>query len=222
MVINMIGWLITLGVLLLIGFTRVRLRLQYDEGGFAASVRVGVFVIKLYPRREKEKKERRRPEKIEKKPKEIKEKKRRRLLKVSGGTFRDIINLSKKTLRRASRVFRFELIEIRFASGGGDAAKAAVHYGKLNWIVYTACPVLKSLLRIRKEIIRISLDYTLPKSTYYGKLHMSVSIGRFMIFGFASAASLLRFYLKHRNTTDTSTIEREEYANGQQRQAQAG
>lgn len=215
----MTGWLIALGILLLIGFTRVRLRLQYDEGGLAASMRIGVFRVKLYPRPEKEKKPEK-PKKNKEEPQKAKEREKRDFgVKFDGDALRDIIAIAKKALRRATRLARFELIELRFTSGGDDAAKVAIHYGTLNQIIYTIYPVLKRSLRIKKTNIGIFLDYTLPKSTYYGKLRLSVSIGRIVVFGFASAGSLLGFYLKHRNTT-----EREEFTNGrqQQQQAQAG
>ncbi len=213
----MIGWLIALGAVLLIGFTRVRLRLCYDEAGLAVSVRVGIFHMRLYPRPEKEKKRKEPRVRKAEAQEEPKPKKKALGLKIDPDAIRDLLAIIRKTLRRTARLVRFELIEARFTSGGDDAAKVAVHYGRLNQIIYTVYPILKQNMRIKKTAVKILSDYTLSKSTYYGKLSLSVSIGRSVIFAFASLGSALRFYLRHRNTQ-----EREVSAYGQRKQAQAG
>ena len=210
------GWLIAFGVLLLVGFTRLRLRVWYQAAGFAAYARVGPVRIKLFPR--KKKKPPVKEAKVEKAVEKAAPKgKRKPIVKITWDAFKDIKSIAGKTLRRVSRLFRFELIELRLTSGGRDAAKAAIRYGEWCAIVHTAFPAIKNWLRIKKEAISIGLDYNLPKTTCFGEIRVSVSIGRMVVFGLQSAFSLLGFYLKHRTKN-----EREVSPNGQRRQAQAG
>lgn len=213
----MIGWAIFLGVILLVGFTRLRLRLVSDENGVEASVRIGPFRMRVFPARPRKAKEKPRAERPAEKKEPSKPKKRRDLgIRIDGESVRALAGLLKKTLRRALRLLRFERIVLHLTSGGEDAAKVAIHYGRLNRIVYTAYPLVKKLLRIKRTEIRIASDYSLEKSVYHGRIHVSVSIGRAVVFGVQCLLAAVGFYLKFRKTT-----EREETLDGK-RQAQAG
>ncbi len=63
---------------------------------------------------------------------------------------------SKKILL-ATKVKRFDLYLC--LAGAGDAAEAAVLYGKLSGAVYTACGFLSEVTNCRKKAVTVDLDY---------------------------------------------------------------
>ena len=178
----MIALCIILGVILLISFTRIRVYISRSPEGAKAVLRIGLIRLKLYPRREKP------PGK--QKEKSTKEKKKFRFKMADIPSARKIAG---KLFGKISRLVRFDLIALAVTSGGDDAAKIALNHGRMNVAAHTALPVAKKLFRIKKVRISLDLDYTLPKTTYYGKLRVSVSIGRTVAVGVYAFFTLLMF-----------------------------
>ena len=129
------GWLITLGILLLIGFLPVGGRIRYNSEGLRVVVLAGPFRFTVVPAAKKEKK----PEKKKEKAQPPKEEKLptdppapKPAKKESGGPITDFLPLVKVALELVGEFItrlRFYHLEVKLIMAGDDKCALATHYG---------------------------------------------------------------------------------------------
>ena len=180
------GWLIALGVLVLIAIIPAGASIFYDEDGFRAFVIAGPFRIPVFPVKKKEKKE-----KKEKPKKEVKKKTGKtspakanpKEKKKKGGSSLDFLPVLDKILDFLS-VFRRKLrvphLELKLILGGGDPSDVAYNYGR-GWVVLgNLMPLLDSVLYIKKRDLEVECDFLAEKTTVVARFDISITIGRLL------------------------------------------
>ena len=180
------GWLIALGVLVLIAIIPVGASIFYDEDGFRAFVIAGPFRIPVFPIKKKEKKE-----KKEKPKKEVKKKTREtspakanpKEKKAKGGSLLDFLPVLDKILDFLSafrRKLRVPHLELKLILGGGDPSDVAYNYGR-GWVVLgNLMPLLDSVLYIKKRDLEVECDFLAEKTTVVARFDISITIGRLL------------------------------------------
>lgn len=170
------GWLIALGILLLIGILPVGVRLVYGEDTATIRLTAGPFRYRIYPRKRQAK-----PPAPEKRETPAKKEKKEPAEKKKGGNIRGFFPLVKILLdflgdfRRKIRVDRLEL---RITLGSGDPCDLAVMYGNTWAVAGNLFPWLERLFTIRKKTIRIDCDFTADQTTVYGDLWITITVAR--------------------------------------------
>lgn len=180
------GWLIALGVLVLIAIIPAGASIFYDEDGFRAFVIAGPFRIPVFPVKKKEKKE-----KKEKPKKEVKKKTGKtspakanpKEKKTKGGSLLDFLPVLDKILDFLSafrRKLRVPHLELKLILGGGDPSDVAYNYGR-GWVVLgNLMPLLDSVLYIKKRDLEVECDFLAEKTTVVARFDISITIGRLL------------------------------------------
>lgn len=131
------------------------------------------------PEEEKQEEPEKKPKKTgEKKPNPVVEKFKKYLKAEGFGGFMNLIGtflkLTGTTAVRIIKKFRIHDFDLYLMVGGGDAAEAAILYGKVCAAVYPASEVLFRLVKCKKRRLSIDLSYSVPAP--YVKLEADVSI----------------------------------------------
>ena len=177
------GWLIALGVLVLIAIIPAGASIFYDEDGFRAFVIAGPFRIPVFPVKKKEKKEKPKKEVKKKTGKSSPAKAKSKEKKKKGGSLLDFLPVLDKVLDFLSafrRKLRVPHLELKLILGGGDPSDVAYNYGR-GWVVLgNLMPLLDSVLYIKKRDLEVECDFLAEKTTVVARFDISITIGRLL------------------------------------------
>ena len=123
------------------------------------------------------------------------------------GDVGETIEFAKQLISSASRPIKRLISHIRVNSfmlyvcaGGDDAAKAALNYGKINWLVHTAIGFLYNIVRLDVKKIDITTDFTSEETKYElsckVKLRLSTALGCIIWLLFRLAKLYLKINIK--------------------------
>lgn len=193
------GWLIALGILLLIAIIPAGASIFYDEDGFRAFVIAGPFRIPVFPVKKKEKKEKPKKEVKKKTGKPSAQKAKQMEEKKKGGNLLDFLPVLDKVLDFLS-VFRRKLrvshLELKLILGGGDPADVAYNYGR-GWVALgNLMPLLDSVLYIKKRDLEVECDFLAEKTTVVARFDISITIGRLLSLVIVQGVPILYELLK--------------------------
>lgn len=183
------GLLITLAVLILIGFIRIGVLFRYNDQGALLRLILGPVKLTLVPAKKKEKKPKKETEK--KVPqKEMKEEKlptepppapKEKKKEESGGSLTDFLPLVKVALDFVGEFFtrlQFNHLEIKLIMAGDDPCDLAANYGKAWAALGNLMPLLDNVLVIKKRDIEIECDFTAEETRVIAGGDITISIGR--------------------------------------------
>ncbi len=118
---------------------------------------------------------------------------------------KQLISSASKPVKRLISHIRVNNFYLFITASGEDAAQAAMNYGKINWIVYTAIAVLYEALKLDVKKIDISADFNSGKTEYElsckVKLRLGTAIGCVLWFLFRTAKLYLKINSKNVNKT---------------------
>ena len=203
------GWLIALGILLAIGMIPVGLRVRYNDAGMRLWVLVGPVRINLYPRPQKEKKEKQeKAPKKEKKPTTGKKASEQKEAKADpaaapekGGRLTDFLPLAQMALEflgNFRRKLRLDNLYFRLILAGEDPYQVAVSYGRCWAAVGNLLPQLDRLFVIQKRDIEVECDFTASETLVIFHLDLTITIGRLLTTAGKFSVRVLKEYLKIR------------------------
>lgn len=198
------GWLIALGILVLIAIIPVGASIFFDEGGFRALIIAGPIRIPVFPAKKKEKKD------ISKKENKTKVTKnatkpavsKQQKVKSKGGNIFDFLPVLDKTLDFLSafrRKLRVTHLELKLILGGCDPCDLAYNYGK-GWIVLgNLMPLLDAVLYIKKRNVEVECDFLADQTTVIARLDISITIGRLLLILIMQGIPILVQFIKVKN-----------------------
>ena len=203
------GWLIALGILLVVGMIPVGLRVRYNDAGMRLWVLAGPVRINLYPRPQKEKKEKQeKAPKKEKKPTTGKKASEQKEAKTDpaaapekGGRLTDFLPLAQMALEFLGdfrRKLRLDNLYFRLILAGEDPYQVAVSYGRCWAAVGNLLPQLDRLFVIQKRDIEVECDFTASETLVIFRLDLTITIGRLLTTAGKFSARVLKEYLKIR------------------------
>ena len=208
------GWIITLGILVLLATLPLGASVKYDADGPLVRLIAGPVKITLFPRPKKPEKEKKQKEqKAESKPaakkkpaqKKAEEPEKQPEEKKSGGPVTDFLPLLKVALdllndfRRKLRVNR---LEVKLVMAGGDPCDLAINYGKAWAAIGNLMPRLEKVLVIKKRDIDVECDFVASKTTIYARLDLTITLGRILaiavVYGFRAIVELMKIKNKRK------------------------
>ena len=176
------GWLIALGILILIGFIPVGVRVKYNSDGPLVRLIVGPVKYTLVPGKKKEKKPKK--EKKAKKKDELqtqpppapKEKK-----KQTGGKLTDFIPLVKVALDFLGdfiKRLKFNRLEVKLILAGDDPCDLAMNFGRAWAALGNLLPLMDNGLNIKKRNLEIECDFTADETLVIAGADVTITVGR--------------------------------------------
>lgn len=196
----MTGWLIALGILVLLAVLPVGVCLIYNEDGLVLSLFLGAIKIKLFPKASKEKKKKEKPKKQKKakpasKPQSVKKER-------SGGKITDflpLVDIGLKFLGSFRRKLRVKRLELNYVMAGGDPCDLALNYGKAWTAVGNIMPLLERIFVIKKRNIQVQCDFAEVAARISARLEITITIGRVVGIAVKYGVKALREFLKIKN-----------------------
>ena len=213
------GWIITLGILVLLAILPLGASVKYDAEGPLVRLIAGPVKITLFPRTPKPQKEKKQkePEKVPpvkkkaaaaaaKKPeKQTTAAQEETAEKKAGGPVTDFLPLLKVALDLLNdfrRKLRVDRLEAKIVMAGGDPCDLAINYGRAWTAVGNLMPRLEKVLVIKKRDIDVECDFTASKTTIYARLDLTITLGRILaiavVYGFRAIVELLKIKNKRK------------------------
>ena len=184
------GWLITLGIFILLGLLPLGVSLIYDEDGAQVRIIAGPIKFKVYPVPKKEKKPKK--EKAAKKttkssrtPKKsgASDQPKQEAKKKSGGPITDFLPLVQVVLKFLDgfrRKLRVNVLDLKLIMAADDPCDLAVNYGKAWTAVGNLMPQLERVFVICKRNIEVECDFTAVKTKVLARLDLTITLGRLL------------------------------------------
>ena len=193
-------------LLLLLCLTRVGARVVLKDGSATEDVKVSVFRIRVYPKKEK-------PE-AEQKDKKKKEKGKGSKKTFPKPSLEDIKDAAKtlwpplkKTVGRVRRGIRIHPMNLSLTLGGQEEPdKTAELYGYLHSGMWSVMPVLEEGLDIPDPHLHIGIDFTSEQAVVEGELGVTARIGTLLRAGLTVGIPALRWFLKYRKKMKQQTL----------------
>ena len=206
------GWLITLGILLLLAVLPLGVRIRYNSEGILVKVIAGPLKITVYPLPGKKKKEKKKKEPkktaaaaqeedLPKPPQPPKEKKKKAEQKEKGGSLLDFLPLVQTALDFLGdfrRKLRLDNLYLRLIMAANDPCDLAVNYGRAWAAVGNLLPQLEKWFVIKKRDIEVECDFETSKTLVIAHLDLTITLGRLLAAVVKFAVRALIEYLKIR------------------------
>ena len=214
------GWLITLGILVLLAVLPLGVSVNYDSDGPLVKVIAGPLRLTVFPLPKKKKKETKNepkqpdPEEEKRKaeeaalpkppqpPKPVKEKKPK---EKKGGSLLDFIpfvKLAFNFLGDFRRKLRLNNLELKLVLASSDPCDLAVNYGKTWAAIGNLLPALERWFVIKKRNVEVECDFTASDTLVTARLDISITLGRFLglvaVYGFRAVKEFLKFKKKRK------------------------
>ncbi len=193
------GWLIALGICVLLAVLPLGVSIRYDAAGALVRLIIGPVKITLFPRKKKEKKQKKEKSednKTSEKPagKEPRQQKPagkpaaeepapKKEQKQSGGPITDFLPLVKillEMLGTFGRRLRLNLLELKIVMAGDDPCDLAVNYGRAWAAVGNLLPRLEKVFVIKKRNVEVECDFEADKTLITARLDLTITLGRIL------------------------------------------
>ena len=203
------GWLVTLGILVLLAVLPLGIHIRYDEDGVLGKLIAGPIKILLFPKPKKEKGEKKeKPKKEKKKPKKkaaTAATTAKPSAKKKGGPVTDflpLVDVALGLLNDLRRKLRVDCLELKVVMAGGDPCDLAVNYGKAWAALGNLQPLLERVLVIKKRDIDIECDFTAPSTLITARVDITITLGRILalvaVNGFKGVKEFLKIMKKRK------------------------
>ena len=205
------GWLITLGIVLLLAVLPIGVRVRYNSEGLLVKLIAGPVKITLLPRPPKKKKEKKKKEKkgaqasaaqeenLPKPPQPPKQPKEKKPKAEKGGSLLDFLPLVKTALDFLGdfrRKLRLDNLYLRLILAGDDPCDLAVNYGRAWAAVGNLIPQLEKWFVIKKRDIEVECDFETSETLVIAHLDLTITVGRLLAAAVKFAVRALIEYLK--------------------------
>lgn len=195
----MTGWLIALGILILLAILPLGVSVIYNEDGPLIRIIAGFIRIKVFPlkKKEKKKKEKKKPKKDQ--PQKTQKPKKKKEPGKKGGSILDFMPLLKVAvdfLNGFRKKLRVNRLELKLIMAGGDPCDLGLNYGKAWEALGNITPYLDRVFVFKKRDVNVECDFEADKTLIYARLDLTITLGRLLGLVFVAAFRALKEYLK--------------------------
>lgn len=203
------GWVITLGILLLLAILPLGVSVKYNSEGPMVWLILGPVRLKIIPTKKKEKKEKTpqkketpKPEPVkqigkdnpEPKPKAEPEKK-----KEEGGSLLDFLPLVQTVfdfLGDFRRKLRIDHLELKLIMAADDPCDLAINYGRAWAALGNLIPKLEQWFVIKERDLQVECDFTASQTLIIARLDLTITLGRLVAAVVRFAYRAIKEFLK--------------------------
>ena len=194
----MFGWLIALGVLVLIGILPIGISAVYNAEGPLVRVLLGPIRWTVYPAKKKTKPKKER----KKKTKSADKSALRKEPSETGGSWKDFVPLVKAVLAffgELRKKLRVKRLEMKLTLAGGDPCDLALNYGRAWAAVGNLMPLLEKLFIIKKRNVEVQCDFEADSTVVYARLDVTIPLFRLLVLLVRYGIPALMQYIQLRN-----------------------
>lgn len=189
--------LLILLILFLIGQIRIGAQAEYCEQGLFVRVRIGAFLVPVFPANPKTEKK--------KKPKQTdapqQKKKKGGLLKLA----LKFIPLVLDTLKRFCRRLRVDRLDMELTVCAPDPADAAISYGRANALLGSLWQPITQTFHVKDGRAHVALDFDSDKSTIYILASLSLTVAQTLVLAVVFGWRALGILIRNRTGRETPT-----------------
>ena len=182
------GWIITLGILVLLAVLPLGAAVRYNSEGISLKVIAGPIRIPILPAKKKDpdeeikKKEKKKVQKAQKnkKDKPASSKKKEEKPKEKGGPITDFLPLVKTALDLLNSFrnkLRIKQLELKLIMAGDDPCDLAVNYGKANAAMGNLLPLLERCFVIKKRDVEVECDFEASQTLIIARADVTITLG---------------------------------------------
>lgn len=180
------GWLIALGILVLLALLPIGVSAVYDSEGAIIRILAGPVRFQVFPLKKKGPKKEKKPKKDRKASPAPKASKtsvssEAPKPKKKGGSITDFLPLVKMGLDMLGdlrRKLRVEKLYLNMVLAGDDPCDMAVNYGKLCAAMGNLWPRLEELFVIKKRDVQLQCDFESTQTLVTAQLDITITVGR--------------------------------------------
>ena len=191
------GWLIALGIVVLLAMLPLGVSVRYDADGPYVGLILGLFRLRIIPGKKKaDKKEK--PKKKEE-PKQTGNQAQKPATPKKGGSITDFLPLLRlifDLLIDFRRKLRVRTLELKLTLAGGDPSDLAINYGRAWAALGNLEPQLDRFFIIQKKDVQVQCDFEADTTVVTARLDLTITLGRLLrlvtCYGFRG----IREYLK--------------------------
>ena len=208
----MTGWIIAGSILLfllILLMIRLTVIVDYDKDIY---LRVKVFGITIYKKPGKEKASKKKKRKSKKKKQDESDeaedgkKKKKKKPKKPLPSFDELMELLRMALDSLGRPLKKVLKRISFSHlyfdavcGGEDAAKAAIHYGAMNFALSSVLNLIDQFFTLKTpDDLHIGVDFYQDKTVIKVYCEIRMTVGSSLAFVFSLLGRLIKNYLSRK------------------------
>lgn len=194
------GWLIALGVVVLLAVLPLGVSVKYSAEGALVRVILGPIRLTVFPLPRKEKKENK-PKQTQPQPDAAApvqqepalpppqnpapppQPKAQKPKGERGGSVLDFLPLVKVALDFLGdfrRKLRLNNLELKLILAGGDPANLAINYGRAWAALGNLLPHLDRLFVIKKRDVEVECDFTTSETLIFARLDLTITLGRLL------------------------------------------
>lgn len=201
------GWLIALGIVVVLAILPLGASVIYDRNGplvriIAGPLKIQVFPMKKKAKQDKPKKEAKKEPEPEEAPEEeqpAKEKKKKPPKDPDeGGSILDFwpfVEMVFDFLGDFRRKLRIGHLKLHLTMAGDDPCDLAINYGRANAGLAALIAQLERLFVIKHRDVHINCDFTASETTILARLDISITLGRIISLLVCYAVRALKTYL---------------------------
>ena len=205
------GWLIALGIIVVLAILPLGASVIYDQNGplvrvIAGPLKIQVFPLKKKVKQDKPKKETKAEpeqsqtpaEEASAEPAKEKKKKPPKDEDEKGGSVLDFlpfVELAMNFLGDFRRKLRIGHLKLHLTLGGDDPCDLAVNYGRANAGMAALITQLERLFVIKRRDVHINCDFTAEETIILARLDISITLGRIISLLVSYAVRAVKTYL---------------------------
>lgn len=174
------GWLIALVAVILLGLLPVGIYASYDRSGAVASLIIGPFRIRLYPKERVGTKRHKESAKTASGKGDSDANDSHNKQAGSLAEFREIARLVLNFLSDFRRKLRIRNLELKVILAGDDPCDLSVNYGRAWTALGCLMPQLERLFLIKKRNLEVECDFTAEEPLVEARIDMTISICRLL------------------------------------------
>ena len=187
------GWLIALGIVVLLLILPLGVSAVYDNEGPRVSILAGPVRIPVYPAKKKDKNTK--PKKDKKKAAPKGKSPQQSKKESKGGSLTDFLPLVRIILDFLTdfrRKLRVKVLELNLVLAGGDPCELAIQYGKATAALGNLWPRLEELFVIQRRDVKIQCDFEGDKTLITARLDLTITLARVFSVGFRYGVRALK------------------------------
>ncbi len=180
------GWIITLGILVLLAILPLGASVRYNSEGLSLKVIAGPVRIPILPAKKKDpqsvkpKKEKKKKTADKTKSKSATSKPKTEKPKEKGGPITDFLPLVKTALDLLNglrKKLRIKHLKLKLILAGDDPCDLAVNYGKANAAMGNLLPLLERCFVIKDKQVEVECDFEASQTLIIAGADITITLG---------------------------------------------
>ena len=197
------GWLIALGILVLLALLPLGATARYNADGLNLKIIAGPVRIQVVPGKKKDPLDKKSHKKSKKEKKKTAETGKTEAKKQEkGGSVKDFLPLMDTALDLLNafrRKLRINRLEMKLIMAADDPCDLAVNYGKAWAALGNLMPLLERAFVIKKRNLEVECDFEASETVILARLDATITLGRLLGIVIWYGVRGLKLYLNIQN-----------------------